>query len=302
VITCLGLSPALDVTYRVDRVAVGSIHRPGEVLALPGGKSLNVARALWAVAHEVTAITVLGGFTGERIARALEADGVGARIVWQEHETRHCVSVLDENGGATEFYETAPAVTDDAWLQVAGILDDVAGGILAVSGSLPGGDRLDALAEALRARAARGVRVALDTHGGALALLLERVGPAVVKVNVAEASALVGEGDAVELAARLHRRGAGIAIVTDGRAGSAAVSADGSWYAEAPVAGDFAIGSGDCFLAGLVRVLDTGGGLPDALRMATATAAANTLVPGAAVFAPSEVDRLASEVNIRPAP
>ena len=44
-ITVLLLSPSLDVTYLVDEVTVGEIHRPHTVLRSPGGKGLNLARA-----------------------------------------------------------------------------------------------------------------------------------------------------------------------------------------------------------------------------------------------------------------
>ena len=40
------LNPAYDVTYRVDRVELGSVHRVSEVLELLGGKGVNVSRVL----------------------------------------------------------------------------------------------------------------------------------------------------------------------------------------------------------------------------------------------------------------
>jgi fructose-1-phosphate kinase PfkB-like protein len=60
------------------------------------------------------------------------------------------------------------------------------------------------------------------------------------------------------------------------------------------------VGSGDSFLAGLLVGLgpDGTGSLPEALRLATATAAANTLTPGAALFALDDVHRLTDAVIV----
>ena len=57
------------------------------------------------------------------------------------------------------------------------------------------------------------------------------------------------------------------------------------------------MGSGDSFLAGLLVAIDEGAALPDALRLATAAGAANTLEPGAARFDPAEARRLADETR-----
>jgi 1-phosphofructokinase family hexose kinase len=298
-ITCLGLSPALDITYRIDRLRTGEIHRPTRVLSLPGGKSLNVARALRVVGSPSVALTVLGGATGDAVARALEDDGVEVRLVRQAAETRRCVSVIEEPGGrATEFYEPAPDIDDQAWDDLTARVTGISGGFLALSGSLPTGVRLQQLTALLRERADAGVEIAVDTHGPALPLLLERVRLRLVKVNRAEAASVLGDADPAQLARALHERGAEIAIVTDGRDGCAAASAAGIWTASAPAAGSYAVGSGDCFLAGLLAALESAASVPDALVAATAAAAANTLEAGAAIFTLADAERLGAEVRV----
>ena len=68
-ITCLGLSPALDVTYLLDRVEIGAIHRPREVIRLAGGKAFNVARAVDTLGARVRVIAPLGGDVGRLVLR-----------------------------------------------------------------------------------------------------------------------------------------------------------------------------------------------------------------------------------------
>ncbi|HTN58084.1 MAG TPA: PfkB family carbohydrate kinase, partial [Protaetiibacter sp.] len=160
----------------------------------------------------------------------------------------------------------------------------------------------DELADALAQAADRGVRLALDLRGEALAACLARTRPALVKVNRVEAEETVGPGELTELARGLRERGAAIAVVTDGAAGSLGMDAEGAWRVSSPRVGRYTVGAGDSFLAGLLLSLDGGVALPEALRTASAVAAANTLQPGAAVFDPTEIDALAARIEVRYVP
>jgi len=297
-ITCLGLSPALDVTYGVGALVVGGIHRPDWKISLPGGKALNVARALRALGEPVRAIAPLGGPIGAQIRAALVADGLDVVAVEAEAPTRTCVSVVDAGDGRiTEFYEHAAPLDDAAWAGVTDAVAAVDAGWLAVSGSVPD-ERADELAEILARAAARGVRLALDQRGGALRAALAAIRPEVVKVNRAEAEEAVGTGSAAELAARLRERGARTAIVTDGAAGSVAVGDGGGWQTAPFSAGAFTVGAGDSFLAGLLSALRAELPLEAALRRAAAVAAANTRRPGAALFDPADAEASAGDIMV----
>lgn len=315
-ITFLGLSAALDLTYLVDHLRPGAIHRPGGVLAQPGGKAFNAARAAKTLGATPRVLAPTGGFTGMRVRAALTELDLDAPEISSDTETRLCVTVFDDGDAPTEFYEVAPAIPDGTWRAVVeGVegVDGVGGGWLAVSGSIPGA-RIADVAALIAGAGARGIRIALDTHGPALATLLDATRPALVKINRSEAEELLGAGDAATLAGRLAERTHGVAVVTDGAEGASAAVGDDVWRAVPPAAGRFAVGSGDCFLAGLLVGLDAVPGtgealayalpkaladaLPGALRLATAAAAANTLEPGAALFTIADVHRLAGDVRV----
>ena len=302
-ITCLGLSPALDVTYLVDRVGVGEIHRPRAALTLPGGKALNAARAIVALGGAAQAVVPLGGFAGERVRAELEPLGLRSATILTHRETRSCVTIYDDAGGTTEFYEAAPELDDDTWDELLVAVLTVDGGWLAVSGSIPDA-RAVSLAAALEDAGRRGVSVAVDTHGPALREIVTRARPALVKVNRAEAAELQGgvslEPDIEGLARGIGALGVGIAIVTDGAAGAVAMRDGLAWRCAPPETGRYAVGSGDCFLAGLLVAFDESGAtdVPAALALATATAAANTRVPGAAIFSPDVVRELRAVVTV----
>ncbi|MFZ2514377.1 MAG: PfkB family carbohydrate kinase, partial [Candidatus Lutibacillus vidarii] len=61
VILCVGLNPAIDITYRVDRLAPGEAHRVLDVRRRAGGKAVNVARGVQALGVAVTTLLPLGG-------------------------------------------------------------------------------------------------------------------------------------------------------------------------------------------------------------------------------------------------
>jgi len=64
---CIVPNPSIDKTATVDRLVQGSIHRPTEVIAVPGGKGLNVARAARSLGIPADAVVLLAGHAGRWI-------------------------------------------------------------------------------------------------------------------------------------------------------------------------------------------------------------------------------------------
>jgi 1-phosphofructokinase/tagatose 6-phosphate kinase len=156
------------------------------------------------------------------------------------------------------------------------------------------------------ARAA-GVRVALDSEGERLSAALT-AGPDVVKLNVAEAGALLGvptarRDDSLAAASKIRDMVGGdghAGIVTRGSQGVMLAAPDGTLFEGVLyVRGRFPVGSGDSFLAGLVTALDRGDGWEDALRLALGAGAANAELPGAARLDPARARALAEQAELR---
>ena len=293
----LGLSPSLDVVYVLDAVRTGGVHRPRQVVRLAGGKSLNVSRALVRLGREVRAVAPLAGPLGDLVDELLRPTGVELLRLPSSAPTRLCVSAADASAGTlTEFYEQAPPADGSELDHLDPVLAGVAAGDwLVLSGSVPAGTDLGRLVAQLAAARERGVRVAVDTHGAVLPLLLEAAVPDVVKINRAEAAELVGAdaADLVELGAAVRAAGAGVLVLTDGTAGAIGWDDVGAWRVTTDAEpGGYPVGSGDCFLAGLVGDLAVGSSLPEALVTAAAVGAANAAVPGGALFDDATLARL----------
>jgi len=293
-ILCVAANPSIDRLFAVERLTPGEIHRPAEFAQVPGGKGLNVARSAAALGGDVTAAALLGGHAGRWIAEQLGAEGVPLRATWSDVETRSSLSVAGAIEGLTEFYEHGHPVTQDEWAAfdelVRSLIPDAAWTTL--SGSLPVGAPGDAYARLIGS-----CRVALDAVVPGI-----DAGPAIVKLNAAEAAHATGLDDPSAAAKELHRRSGGAAIVTRGEEGAVLVTPDrGLLEGRTATAGPYPVGSGDAFLAGLVVALDRGAGWPEAFRAALGAGAANAELPGAGRLDRARAERLAEEAEVRAA-
>lgn len=302
-ITVAGLSPSLDLTYLVDSLELGQIHRPSEVVRCAGGKPLNLARAAAALGAEVQVVAVLGGTTGTFCADQLLAAGIGVAVVSTPAETRTCVSIAAaDRSDLTELYPAASPITEDVWAEFATVVADrlaLQPGWLAISGGPPRGMSPEQLAQLVDLGHSAGAQVAVDTHGPALPLIMTRR-PELVKINRYEAAELLGveaDGDLLEMAAAIRELTGGRVVLTDAVAGSVALDETGGVrIGTVSRVGAYPVGSGDSFLGGLLSGLDAGLPLRTALATASAAGTANALVPGPALFSLDTVAELRDEL------
>jgi len=294
-ILCVAPNPSVDKLFEVERLEAGRIHRPSAFVQVPGGKGLNVARAAATLGGDVHAVALLGGHAGRWIEDELGALGIPLTAVWRAAETRSCLSVADlQTGSLTEFYESGPEIAVGEWDELVRAVAESAAAAewTAVSGSLPPAAPAGGYGELVAT-----VNVAVDSPA------LGDARPALLKVNLEEARALVGDrSDAATLARELRRRIGGdghAAVVTAGGEGAAAVTPDGEELRGTLTAsGAYPVGSGDAFLAGLLVVLHSGGSWADALRAALGAGAANAEVPGAGRLDRTRAEALAERAEL----
>jgi 1-phosphofructokinase family hexose kinase len=309
-IVCLAANPSVDRSFEVERLVKGEIHRPQSFVQVAGGKGLNVARAAAALGADVCAVAILRGHSGRWLRDALSAEGVDGEFVWTHGENRSSLSVADrESAGLTEFYEHGEVAPAAAWVELthAAIGRVTGGGWLTISGSMPRGAPDDGYRDLITEARDAGIHVALDSEGSRLTAAIT-AGPDVVKLNVAEASQLLGvptarRDDSLAAASKIRQLAGGdghFGIVTRGAEGVMVAAPDGSLYEGVLyVRGRYPVGSGDAFLAGLVTALDGGSSPEDALRLALGAGAANAELPGAARLDPSRARALAEEADVR---
>ncbi len=283
-IVTVTLNPSLDQTLRVERLGVGQVNKAGAPQRDPGGKGVNVSRALLAHGAPTVAVVPVGGEIGAALVQLLAGQGVDVEAVVIDGMTRANVTIVEADGTTTKVNEPGPELTPSALAEVlAAVARRVdADGWIVAGGSLPPG--LDGAVYGRLAQTAldQHARLAIDTSGPALLQALAHR-PALVKPNAEELAEAVGRplrtlGDVVTGCRELRSQGAGEVLCSLGGDGAVLVDAVTAWHGRGPkVTVRNTVGAGDAMLAG---ALFAGGSGPDALRMGIAWATAAVATAG----------------------
>jgi 1-phosphofructokinase len=297
VIVTVTLNPSLDRTIEVDSLARGCVQRVTAARLDPGGKGVNVARALLANGVRALAVLPVAGGEGDQLVALLGHENVDVAVVPVPGRTRSNIAITEADGAVTKLNEPGASLG-------AVELEVLAGKVLAVAvpgtwvvlcGSLPPGLRDDAYAILTRRFVSAGLRVAVDTSGPALRAAVA-AGPELVKPNVDELAEAVGRplvsrSAVVEAARELQYLGAQTVLVSLGSDGAILVD-------EAVVAGESpvheprsTVGAGDAFLAGFLAGQSLGMSRREAFAEALAWGAAAVRLPGTRMPGPGDIDR-----------
>jgi 1-phosphofructokinase len=302
-------NPSIDRTVTLSTpLTRGAVQRVTSVTNEPGGKGVNVARALTLAG--VDAVALLPAADHDPLVTALQNTAVPFRCVPVGEPVRTNLAITETDGTTTKLNERG-AELDAATLKA------LTGAVVAaaeratwvvLSGSLPPGVPDSWYADVVALLASYPCRVAVDTSERpltALAAGFDRAAPDLIKPNAEELAGLVDEspemletaalhGDprpVVAAAGKLVERGVGAVLATLGAAGAVLVDSTGSWMATPPpIIPRSTVGAGDASLAGYVRA-DVGGAEPPRrLRMAVAYGSAAAALPGSALPAPPQLD------------
>ena len=308
-IVTLTVNPSFDRTVELEAALErGQVQRAVVTGQEPGGKGVNVSRALHAAGCDTLAI--LPGASTDPLVVALEASGIPTATVSIDAPIRSNITLTEPDGTTTKLNDPGVQLSAETVGELIDVVvaSCVSASWLVLAGSVPPGvpDTFYAdLVRAVRAvpnSVATGLRVAVDSSGVPLAALVasgERVD--LIKPNAEELLQLAEsqgldtgsatheelEADpalAVSLAETLLSPALGAVLVTLGSHGAVLVDSDAAWFAPAPrIVARSTVGAGDCSLAGYV-LADQRGDLPAGrLAQAVAHGAAAASLPGTTV-------------------
>ncbi|MGW0081164.1 1-phosphofructokinase [Streptomyces sp. NPDC003393] len=294
-------NPSLDRTYEVPSLDRGEVVRATGERVDPGGKGVNVSRAVAAAGRRTVAVLPLGGAPGALVADLLDAQGIEVAPVPVAGATRSNIALAESDGVLTKINAPGPLLSaEEQELLLETVRRQSRGADwIACCGSLPRGLAPSWYADLVARAHAAGVRIALDTSGPALLHAL-RESPDVVKPNAEELAEAVGRplatvGDALKAAEELRGLGARAVLASLGADGQLLVDGSGAWYGSARVdAVRSNVGAGDSSLAGFLIAGGTG---PDALACAVGHGAAAVRLPGSVMPTPDDLDPAAVTVT-----
>lgn len=302
-------NPSTDRTVTLSSALTrGAVHRVSSVSSEPGGKGVNVARALTLAG--VDAIAILPAAAADPFLTLLSGADVPAAHVAVRGTVRTNLAITEPDGTTTKLNEPG-ARLDAAELDAltAAVLDRAAtASWVVLSGSLPPGVPDGWYADVVARLRGLDCRVAVDTSDAPLAALaagFDRAAPDLIKPNSEELAGLSGRsaeelessvqhGDparVIAAARELIGRGVGAVLATLGAAGAVLVDADGAWIAAPPpITPRSTVGAGDSSLAGFLRADVAGCDAADRLRMAVGYGSAAAALPGSALPSPAELN------------
>ncbi len=304
-ILCVTANAAIDKTAVTSPFRLNAIHRPQQLLALPGGKGCNVARALKTLGETPVVTGWVGGFAGQFIETGLNREGIETAFVHTESESRTCLSILDpDNHTLTELYENGAPIPADKLAELIDLFRAIIGryAAVALSGSLPAGVPADFYAQLIEIAHQAGVPVYLDSSGAALVQGVA-ARPFLIKPNEHEFEGLTGmpfdKASAAQAARAAAARYQTMIALSLGADGAMLATETQVVHAKpAPRTIQSAVGSGDSLLAGIICGLTRDFALDEALRYGVAAGTANALRLGAGIFTREDFDAVLRDVAV----
>ena len=305
-IVTVTLNPALDKTVTLPGFAVNTVNRVQSVRLDPGGKGINVSKAVQALGGKTLAISVLGGANGGYIKSALDAMDLPNHMILSEGPTRTNLKIVDPVLGTnTDINEPGSPLTKEVLDKVWQVLSQTVqpNDTVVFAGKNPPGMADDLLAVWIRRLKAMNVRVCVDTVGEPMLLALAE-GPDIIKPNKAELSELMGtelhtDRQIVDAAGKLVDSGIGLVAVSMGSSGAIFVTKDQCIRGYSPkVTVGSTVGAGDSMMAALAHYSDAGCSLEETARRAIATASAKVMCSGSEAADLSAILPLIDRVRI----
>lgn len=282
------LNPAMDKTVTLPGFAINTVNRVQHVRLDPGGKGINVSKAVHALGGETLAISVLGGASGGYIKSALDVMGIPNDMVLSAEPTRTNLKIVDPVLHTnTDINESGSPLSEEilqqVWEKIAAAVHP--GDTVVFAGKNPPGMADDLLARWISRLQSLDVRVCVDTVGEPMRLALERK-PAIIKPNKQELSEIMGRSlrsdeDVLQAAAELVEQGVGLVAVSMGGDGAVFVTKDQRIRGYNPkVSVASTVGAGDAMMAALAHYSAAGCSLEETARRAIAVATATVMCGG----------------------
>lgn len=293
------LNPTMDRQVFVSALVPGSVSRATFNRRLPGGKPVDVLRAMSAHDFFPPLLVMLPVENGGYLD-LLANEGIAAESFEVPGSLRETIVLYEDSGRSTVVNGQGHPVEREVWDRLCEDLVRRAGAEdwVVLSGSFPPGVSGSDVSQLIESLHDAGAKVALDTGPGWLRDALQ-ARPSLITPNLAEAKLALQAGtgieevefgvgamdEALDVARQLVEFGIPHVVVTVGSAGMAwATSESHGTFSSFDVDTVNPIGAGDAFLGGLLSRLVGGSDFSDAVAWGAATAASAVTqwIPGRA--------------------
>ena len=306
-IVTITLNPVYDLFYTIPAFQPYRENLATKVEVFPGGKAVNVSRALTANGYDSTAVLVLGQENGQAFEQGMQAEGLRTRIYPVAGRVRENLTTLTDGIPETRICVNSFAITKE-------VLDGIAGDLrshidrdtaVVISGKFPKGLTMEDCTSFVQGLQEITPYVALDSQTFG-ADEIRFLSPWLIKPNEEEIEALVGRPcsdlpSLTEAAEALHRGGIANVLISLGGNGALYVGELGRFRIEVPSITPLStIGAGDSTLAGFLSAYAEGLDAVACLTRACAFGTAACLEEGTNPPKPARVEALSREIRVLP--
>jgi len=296
-------NPSIDRTVGIDSLKIGSVNRVQMLSVDPGGKGVNVSRALAAYGAATFALIVCGSFGSRWFKEHLDALNIDHNILLVNGDTRCNTTVVEEQSGAvTKINEPGFDFTAEMSHDLKSALSelDLANNWVVFAGRLNPGANAETYRDLVDFAHERGARVAVDASGDELRIVAKSSRPELIKPNQHELAELVGRPlptmeHIVSAAREVLTWGVKMVLCSLGADGAILITDSEVAHVEPaePVVG-VPVGAGDILLATFLA----GGVNAKALSKAVAWSAASVPLEGTSIPTLEQVEAVQVRVTI----
>lgn len=296
-ISVIGFSPAVDVTYAVDKLVPGASHKVTNKISKAGGKSVNVASVLQILGETCQLLLPLGGQSGQFVASDLAERKIGLVSQAVSQSTRTCVAITSEE--ATVFNEPAAEMSEREYdlfekLVIEKTRDSE---IVVISGSMPNNYPPERFQDLVRNIKTPSNFVIVDTSrdfikSAAIA------GADLLKPNTDELAEVFPNQSTDAAIQNLLELGAGAVYLSAGSAGGRYQSKTLRLEVSVPKVSGNPTGAGDAFVAGFAKSVADDLTLEQALIFASSCASSAVLEDTAGEISMEQLSVLKPKVTV----
>ncbi len=239
-ITTVTLNPALDITMELNQFVPNEYNSVKRVSRIPGGKGINISKAISVFDLDTMAIGLLGGHAGHFIAEQLREYGITTNFWHIEEETRTNLIIIEqEKKTHTLLSDPGPKIAKHDLDRFIAIFSRVMSQskIVALSGSLPKDVPDDIYRQLIEIAHEKNVQTILDAPGTSFEKGIEAK-PFLAKPDLRASKNRVfnrqvdSQEAAINIAHEIVNRGIQIAVISYQDTKDIIATTDKVWLAE----------------------------------------------------------------------
>ena len=302
------LNPLLERRYKVHQLNTGEVHRNNSMVFAAGGKGLNVSRQLKKLGLKSFNYFFSGGSDGKIYREVVKQENLEFTFTQIKAETRNASVILSEKEkNVTTFFSNDPQISIDEVEEFKSKLDKMIQNceIVVFSGSSPCKETDSIIPFGIELANKYDKVSVCDTYGTALKSCIDAL-PTMIHNNFAEIEnafkiKLDSENSVLDFINQLYKKDIKRVFLTNGSKNFYASNFDYIYKVNPiKIKSVYATGSGDCFVAGIVKGWVNSEVFEDTLKYSTALAGINAASFEVASVSPNEAELIKEKVEIFP--